>query len=114
MKSRFLNICPILLGLAAMILSLGSGCTSISGGSGSYQLKQTRNDIDAAMVRYHNRVSFGFLTVNEQQQVSDAYKAYQTAFNEAAQQVHSNFDSPTPNNVKQLADQLLSILDSIP
>jgi glycine/serine hydroxymethyltransferase len=97
-----------------MILSFGSGCTSTSGGSGRYLLKQTRDDIDFAMVRYHNRATFGFLTANEQQQVSAAYKAYQTAFNEAVQQAHSNYNAPTPNNVKTLADQLLSVLASIP
>jgi hypothetical protein len=66
------------------------------------------------MVRYHNRLSFGFMTTAEQEQVSAAYKAYQTAFNEAVRQAHSNYDAPTPANVRQLADQLLTILDAIP
>jgi hypothetical protein len=90
-----------------------SGCASPAG-NGSYELKQTRNDVDWAMVRYHNRVSFGFITLAEQEQVTTAYKAYQTAFNEAARQAKFNYTTQTPDNVKQLADQLLSILSSIP
>ncbi len=114
MKLRLYPVYPILLSAVLLNLSLGSGCSTSSGGSGGYQLRQTRNDIDAAMVRYHNRVSFGFLTANEQQRVSVAYKAYQSAFNEAVQQAQSNYTAPTPLNVRQLADQLLSVLDSIP
>lgn len=110
MKQRTLTVCTLLFTLAALM----SGCTSTSGGSGGYQLKQTRQDIDWAMVRYNNRAAFGFLTPQEKQRVSDAYKAYQTAFNAAAKQVNGNYNTPTPVNVKQLADQLTSILDSIP
>ena len=33
-----------------------------------------------------------------------AYKACQTAFNEAVQQAHSDYSTPTPANLKQLAD----------
>ncbi|MFO1514221.1 MAG: hypothetical protein U1F83_15130 [Verrucomicrobiota bacterium] len=91
--------------------TLINGCASTGGG---YQLKQTRNDVDWAMTRYHNRLTFGFLTPQEQQRVSDAYKAYQSAFNAAVKQVNGNYNTPTPANVKQLADQLFSILDSIP
>jgi len=95
-----------------MILTLGSGCSSMSGGA--YQLKQTRDDVDWAMTRYNNRLPFGFITPEEQQQVTAAYKPYQTAFNAAVKQANSNYNTPTPANVKQLADQLLSILNSIP
>ena len=66
------------------------------------------------MTRFNNRSTFGFITPQEQQQVSAAYKSYQTAFNEAVQQAHGNYSTPTPANVKNLADQLLSVLASIP
>jgi len=81
---------------------------------GSYSLKQTRDDVDWAMVRYHNRLSFGFISTAEQDQVTAAYKAYQTAFNQAVRQAQSDYTAPTPDNVKQLANQLLSILAAIP
>ena len=97
--------------LAALVII--SGCASMAG-NGVYRLKQTRDDVDWAMVRYQNRASFGFVTLGFQQQVTSAYKAYQTAFNEAVQQAHSNYNAPTPDNVKQLADQLLLVLGSIP
>jgi hypothetical protein len=102
-----------ILVLLAVVAALISGCAT-TGSGGGYQLKQTRQDVDWAMVRYHNRVSFGFLTPQEQQRVSDAYKTYQTAFNAALQQANGNPTNPTPANVKQLADQLFSVLDSIP
>ncbi len=66
------------------------------------------------MGRDHNRVSFGFMTPVEQDQVTAAYKACQTAFNEAARQAHFDYNAPMPDNVKQLANRLLSNLDSIP
>jgi len=103
--------CLVLLVLATILFA--PGCASTSGG-GATQLKQTRERVDWAMVRYHNRAAFGFLTYEERQQVETAYKAYQTAFNEAFQQAHSNLNTPTPDNVKQLADRLLSILDTLP
>lgn len=97
--------------IAVLALTLLTGCASMSG---PFKLKQTRQDVDWAMVRYHNRQAFGFMTAQEQQSVSDAYKTYQTAFNAALKQANGNYSSPTPANVKQLADQLFSILDSIP
>ena len=111
MKIRIQRLGAVLLVMATFCLV--SGCASTAGG-GSYQLKQTRNDVDWAMTRYHNRLSFGFISLGEQEQVTAAYKAYQTAFNDAARQAHLNYNTPTPDNVKQLADQLLSLLASIP
>jgi hypothetical protein len=111
MKTSIQRFCAVLCAIAT-ICPL-DGCAS-TGGSGSYQLKQTRNDVDWGMVRYQNRVTFGFITSGEQDQVTAAYKAYQTAFNEAARQAHFDYNTPTPDNVKQLANQLLSILGSIP
>ena len=103
---------PFLTPVTALLtVTLLTGCASMSG---PYKLKQTRQDVDWAMVRYHNRQAFGFLTQQEQQSVSDAYKAYQGAFNAALKQANGNLTSPTPAGVKQLADQLFSLLDSIP
>jgi len=96
----------------AIVCCIG-GCASTSGGEAT-QLKQTRQRVDGVMVRYHNRTAFGFITYEEKQQVEAAYKAYQTAFNQAVQQAHSDFTAPTPDNVKQLADRLYSLLDAIP
>ena len=112
MKNRTLTLTSLFSALALLVLTLGSGCSSMSGGA--YKLKQTRDDVDWAMTRYHNRLPFGFITPSEQQQVTAAYTSYQTAFNAAAKQANSNYNLPTPDNVKQLADQLLGILDSIP
>jgi hypothetical protein len=111
MNIRIRHSCFALLALAT--LCIVSGCATTTG-SGSYQLKQTRDNVDWAMVRYHNRLSFGFITTGEQDQIGAAYKAYQTAFNEAVRQAHSDYTAPTPDNVKQLANQLLSLLSSIP
>jgi len=108
MRKRSLSACVLFLAVTTLI----SGCASTGGGG--YKLKQTRQDIDWAMVGWHNRITFGLTTPQEQQQVADAYKTYLTAFNAAVKQANGNYLSPTPANVKQLADQLNSILDSIP
>jgi hypothetical protein len=108
MKKKALSVVAALLTVATLI----SGCATAGGGS--YQMKQTRQDVDWAMVHYHNRQAFGLLTPQEEQGVAEAFKAYQSAFDAAAKAVNGNYETPTPANVKQLADQLLSILSSIP
>jgi hypothetical protein len=102
------KFCGMLLTLA--MLCAISGCATTD----YYRLKQTRDDIDFAMTRYQNEVSFAAISPAFQRQVNTAYHAYQKAFDAAVEQVHSNYNAPTPDNVKQLADQLLSILGSIP
>jgi hypothetical protein len=108
MKTWFQKICTILLALTALCIISGCATTDY------YRLKQTRNDIDFAMTRYRNEVAFGNIAPSFQPQVNAAYQSYKTAFDAAVQQAHSNYDAPTPDNVKQLADQLLSLLGSIP
>jgi hypothetical protein len=101
--------------LFAIILTLAALCV-ISGCATTnyYQLKQTRDDINAAMMRYQREVSFAAISPEFQQQVNTAYHAYQKAFDAAVEQAYYNTSAPTPDNVKQLADQLLLILGSIP
>jgi hypothetical protein len=106
MKITPKQICAMLLALVMFL----TGCATTD----YYRLKQTRNDMDFAMTRYRNQVSFGNITPGFQSQVNSAYQSYKTAFDEAVQQAHSDYDAPTPNNVKELADQLLSVLGSIP
>jgi hypothetical protein len=103
------RVCILLF--AAATLGLYNGCVA-PGGVDS--LKITRNNIDWAMVHYNNRADFGSVTAQEKAQVSAAYTAYQTAFNEALKQANSNLDAPTPTNVTQLANQLMVVLGSIP
>ncbi|HXI73000.1 MAG TPA: hypothetical protein VNN22_21885 [Verrucomicrobiae bacterium] len=108
MKTKLQRICIVLLALAA--LGIINGCATTD----YYRLKQTRMDVDFAMTRYNNQVTFGNIAPSFQTQVNAAYQAYKTAFDAAVQQAHSNYDAPTPDNVKQLANQLLSILSAIP
>ena len=49
-----------------------------------------------------------------QQQVTEAYQAYQTAFDAALKEAHQNYNAPTPPAVKQATDQLMMALSSIP
>ncbi len=108
MRSSTNNFFEILLMLA--LLGILSGCATAN----FYQLKQTRNDVDAAMTRYQNEVSFAAISPEFQTQVNTAYHAYQKALEKAVEQANSNYNFPTPDNVKQLADRLLLILGSIP
>jgi hypothetical protein len=108
MKIKFQKFCATLLALAALCVI--SGCTTAN----YYRLSQTRNDMDSAMNHYNNAVLFGAITPASQSQVAPAYQAYKAAFDAAVQQANFNYDAPTPDNVKQLADHLLSVLGSIP
>jgi hypothetical protein len=108
MKTQIKRVGAILSTLVALCVI--SGCAT----SDVYRLKQTRNDIDSAMTRYRNKVSFGTIAPAYQPQVDQAYQAYKSAFDAAVQQAHGNYDAPTPDNVKQLADQLLLTLSAVP
>jgi hypothetical protein len=108
MKTNLQKICALFLALAT--LCIVSGCSTTD----YYRLKSTRDNVDFAMNRYRNEVSFGNIAPAFQPQVNTAYQNYKTAFDAAVQQANSNFDAPTPDNVRQLADQLLSVLGSIP
>jgi hypothetical protein len=111
MKINLRTLFTILL--AFVVLGSISGCASTSG-NGARTLKQTRDDADWQMVRFNNRVIYGFITPQEKDSVTAAYRAYQTAFNEAAKQAHGDFNAPTPDNVRQLADRLSEALASLP
>jgi hypothetical protein len=108
MKINHQKICALFLALAT--LCLASGCSTAD----YYRLKSTRDNVDFAMNRYRNEVSFGNISPAFQPQVNTAYHAYQTAFDAAVQQANSNYDAPTPDNVRQLANQLMTVLGSIP
>ena len=94
--------------LAASFLATGCATTNY------YRLKQTRDDIDWKMTWYRNEVAFGAIGPSFEPQVNAAYQAYKTAYDEALKQAHNNPDAPTPENVKELADQLLEVLSGIP
>ena len=111
MNVRIQRICAALL--AAATLCLFNGC-ALTGGSASRQLKETRTEVDWAMVRYQNRQPFAFGVLAEEQLATDAYKDFQIAFNEAVRQAHSDYTSATPDNVQQMANQLLALLSTVP
>ena len=110
MKTKLQHFCALLLALATVCFI--SGCTSTFGG-GSLRLKQTRDDMDWAMTRYRNILPSDDITLAQQQQVTAAYNAYKSAFDAAVLGANSNLNAPTPNNVTQLADQLLSVLGAV-
>jgi hypothetical protein len=111
MKTKIQKFHAVVLSL--ITLCLISGCTAPIG-SNTYKLKQTRNDIDSAMTRYRNVYQpSGNITLAEEQQVTAAYNAYKAAFDEAVKNANSNYNAPTPSNVVQLADRLLSVLGAV-
>ena len=100
MKTRIRRAGVIILTVAALCFITGCATTDY------YRLKQTRDDIDWKMTRYRNEVAFGTIGPSFQPQVNAAYQALRQASN--------NDNAPTPDNVKQLADQLLLTLSAIP
>jgi len=105
---------PPAFSLSLLAILLLSGCASMQSGSGQPTLKQTQLCVDWPMTRYRNAVAAGAVTLGEQQQVNAAYASYQSAFAAAVQAAHSNYDTTTPDNVQQLADQVVSIVSAIP
>ncbi len=109
MKINLQKICAIVLAVAAFCII--SGCATANK---PYSLKQTRDAVSFAKNHFHNEVSFGHIAPSFQPEVNTAYQNYKTAFDAAVKQANSTYDTPAPDNVKQLADKLFSILGSIP
>jgi hypothetical protein len=108
MKTKIRPLGTIILILAALCFITGCATTDY------YRLNQTRDDIDWKMTRYRNEVAFGAIGPSFQPQVNVAFQAYQTAFDAALKQANNNYNAPTPDNVTQLANQLLLTLSAIP
>lgn len=96
--------------LFSLILLL-SGCVSPSGGGG-LTLKETQINVDWKMVAYQEAVTGGSVTEGQQQRVSAEHQAYQTAFRQVLADANGNLDAPAPANLRQLATQLIGMIDS--
>jgi len=108
MKANLRTIARLIPILAALWFI--TGCATAD----YYRLGQTRDDIDSKMTWYRNAAAFGAVPPGFEPQVNTAYQAYQTAFDAALKQKGNNYNAPTPDNVKQLANCLLSLLGAIP
>ena len=111
MKTLLVQVGSALLGLVLLILT-ATGCASSSAGGG-YPLKLTRMNVDWKMTAYREAVTAGNLTTGQQQQINAAYQAYQTAFQQALTAASGNLESPAPDNVRQLATELIGMIDSM-
>ena len=67
-----------------------------------------------ARILYRNAVYRGRLTLGEREQVNAAYKEYKAAFDQALQAARDNYDAPTPENVKTLANEIIRMLWAMP
>jgi hypothetical protein len=66
------------------------------------------------MSHYRDAAYGGKLTFGERERVSAAYAAYEPAFKQALQAAGGNDNAPTPEDVKELANQLIQIVSAIP
>jgi len=80
------------LGLAVLLMA---GCTSTFSGGG-YPLKLTQMNVDWKMTAYREAVAAGNLTAGQQQAVTSAYQAYQTAFQQALAAARATWNRPPP------------------
>ncbi len=62
---------------------------------------------------FRNAEVWGRLTRGEKERGNAAYSNYRTAFDEALQAANGNYNAPTPDNVKTLANEAIRILSSI-
>jgi len=111
MKALFSRAGFPLLGLTLILMML-PGCAS-SSGSGGYPLKLTQMNVDWKMTAYREAVTAGNLTTGQQQHINAAYQAYQAAFQQALTAANGNLESPAPANVRQLATELIGMIDSM-
>jgi hypothetical protein len=101
------NFCFFLI-LMALVLQ---GCVTVAE---SRTLKQTDIRISWLMTHYRDAAAFGKLTLGERERVNTAYAAYEPAFKAALQQAGGNYNTPTPENVKAVANELIQVISSIP
>jgi hypothetical protein len=114
MKIRPLFFCASLV-LAISGAMLVGGCASAGSVKGAYPtLNQTRMHVDWPMTRYRNAAAAGAVTLAERQQVDEAYKNYQQAFDAAVKAANNNLEATTPDNVKALANQVIEAIAAIP
>ncbi len=99
--------------VAAFLLLFAPGCSSLNSGNVK-TLKQIEMDVSWPMTRYRNGVAAGAVTLGEQQQVNAAYNSYTAAYQQALQAAQNNKNAPAPDNVKSLADQVISAIAAIP
>jgi hypothetical protein len=96
---------------ATLMLPFFFGCAASKGGG--YPLKLTQMNVDWKMTAYREAAAAGNLTAGQQQQVTAAYQAYQSAFQQALSAASGNLESPAPANVRQLATELIGLIDSL-
>lgn len=104
--------------ISALLLTVAlivTGCASTQSGQGAYPtLKQTQMNVDWPMTRYRNASAAGALTLAERQNIDAAYTRYRTAFDAAVKEAGGNMSVTTPDNVKQLTNELLTALGALP
>jgi hypothetical protein len=111
MKHSISHFVALMAALVAVLVI--SGCASAGPGGGDVTtLKQIDMRVEWPMSRFRNAVSFGRVTLGGEQQVNQAYAAYKTAFAAAIKAANSNDKAAAPDNVKQLADQVLLAINS--
>jgi hypothetical protein len=97
--------------LLATVALLFQGCATTGQ---PRTLKQTDIRISWLMTHYRDAAAFGNLTLAERERVNAAYAAYEPAFKQALLNAGGNYNVPTPENVKELANELIRVISSIP
>ena len=110
MRIRTLHAAALAIAMVAMLLT---GCATPNSG-GIRTLKQTEMDVSWPMTRFRNAIAAGNVTRAEQEQVNQAYASFQTAYQEALQAANNNRNAPTPDNLKVLANGVISAIGAIP
>lgn len=106
-----LQVAAMALWLLTVVLP--SGCVSTQA-TPYPSLRQTQINVAWPMTRYRNAAAFGNLTLGERERVHAAYTRYQSAFDQALLAAHGNYNSPTPENVKELANEVIRVISAIP
>ncbi len=76
-------------------------------------LNQTYVNVSWQMTGYRNAAYFGRLTLQQRQAVDQAYADYKAAFDHALQMAGGHMNAPTPDYVKDRANELIRLISSI-
>lgn len=95
------------------IAGCSGGCTTSQKSVAYKTLSATATTVDSSLKAYADLVVAGKVDQATQIKVADAKAKYEVAFKAAVEAARGDLNALTPENVKQLADQLSTALSAV-
>lgn len=95
------------------IAGCNGGCTTSQKAVAYKTLAAVQQTVDSALKAYSEVLVAGKVDQATQIKVADAKAKYEVAFKAAVETARGNLESPTPEQVQSLADNLTTILNAV-